>query len=446
MIAPLPPELSESSTAQLPVPDGPNFSRSRDPRASVDRIRHLGRRVRRVGIDRTRSVLRRVLGIDAQLTELTTRLQVAVDQAERLQTRLGPITASIELEKRTVATNVEANRVNLELLKSEFRTLLATVQELGMAFAPATGLAGAGARFAELREAVNGLERRLRNVDAHLEQLHRGTASVAPGQVVVSAETAPRSDTADAGVTPRSTLFNYVGFERRFRGDPEDILRNLEERYATLLLEHQPIVDIGCGRGELLERLAAKGADVIGVEPDPGMVAEGRARGLTIHQSFVGDYLRSVPDHSLGSIISTHVAEHLDLDDLIEMIELSSRKLEPGGVFVAETPNPASLIVLGNSYILDPTHVWPLHPALFAFLCETAGFRDVRLNFYSPAQAYHLPAVAVPEPNPALAGVIEQVNAAFGRLNEVLFGSQEYAVIATTAPLAAALESAPSDD
>jgi SAM-dependent methyltransferase len=304
----------------------------------------------------------------------------------------------------------EANRINIELLKGEVRALERRLEELGMAFAPATGLVGAGARFAELREAVYGLERRIRNLS--LPQ--------------------PSPPPPAADVAPTSTLFNYVGFERRFRGDPQEIVGALQERYADLLAAHPPVVDIGCGRGELLEALAAQGVEVIGVEPDPGMVAEGRGRGLTIAEADAGSFLRAAADFSLGSIISTHVVEHLELDDLIEMLELAVRKLAPGGVFIAETPNPASLIVLGNSYILDPTHVRPLHPSLLAFLSESAGFRDVRLRFYAPATAYHLPPVEAPDApawaEPMLAGV----NDAFRRLNEVLFGPQEYAVVATT--------------
>jgi SAM-dependent methyltransferase len=281
-----------------------------------------------------------------------------------------------------------------------------------MAFAPATGLAGAGARFAELREAVYGLEHQLRNL------------SLAPSPAAVSGEPAARAESPST----TSTLFNYVGFERRFRGDPDVIVATLQERYGDLLADHQPVVDIGCGRAELLAALAERGVSVIGVEPDPAMVAEGRSRGVTVHQALADEWLSDQPDGSLGSVITTHVVEHLELDDLIRMIELSVRKLRPGGVFIAETPNPASLIVLGNSYILDPTHVRPLHPSLLAFLCETAGFRDVRLHFYAPAESYHLQPVTAPD-SPEW---VNQVNDAFANLNEVLFGPQEYAVIATT--------------
>jgi len=327
---------------------------------------------------------------------------------------------------------VRVTRVNLELLKGEVRHVQELLDELGMAFAPATGLAGAGARFAELREAVHGLERRMRTGTAD-----RGARSEPAAPVAGEPVDGPAAPLASRPEQLESTLFDYVGFERRFRGDPEEILATLVDRYGEQLRDHQPVVDIGCGRGELLSRLAEQGVSVIGIEPDPGMAVEARERGIEVHEELAGDWLRSVPDHSLGSIITTHVLEHLQLDDLIEVLELAVTKLRPGGVFISETPNPASLIVLGNSYLLDPTHVRPLHPSLLSFLCETAGFRAVRLEFFSPATGYHLPRIDlsdqadVPGWATELSSAVDQ---GFARLNDVLFGPQDYAVIASTPP------------
>jgi 2-polyprenyl-3-methyl-5-hydroxy-6-metoxy-1,4-benzoquinol methylase len=329
---------------------------------------------------------------------------------------------------------LHATAVNLELLKSELRHMQHLLDELGMAFAPATGLAGAGARYAELRETVYALERRIRTGG---DPSDGANAPAAQQPVAHDAPPAPATR-ADRDEVLSSTLFDYVGFERRFRGDPEEILSTLVERYGDLLAEHQPVVDIGCGRGELLSRLAERGIEVIGIEPDPGMAAEARARGITVHEELAGEWLRSVPDHSLGSIITTHVLEHLELDDMIELLELSAVKLRPNSVFISETPNPASLIVLGNSYLLDPTHVRPLHPSLLAFLCEKAGFREVRLRYFSPATGYHLPRVSLPDAAEVPAWARElatAVDQGFEKLNDVLFGPQDYAVVARTAPL-----------
>jgi SAM-dependent methyltransferase len=208
------------------------------------------------------------------------------------------------------------------------------------------------------------------------------------------------------------------------------IAAELSKRYLDLLAANPPVLDIGCGNAGLLELLTKRGVEAIGVDTDPSMVAEARDRGLQVELIDGSSFLRAREPGSIGAIIATHVVEHLELGDLVELLELAATRLRPGGVFIAETPNPTSLIVLGNSYILDPTHLRPLHPSLLAFLCEGAGFRDVRLHFYSPASDYQLPLVEDPDA-PAWT---KPVNEAFTRLNSVLFGPQEYAVIATAAP------------
>jgi SAM-dependent methyltransferase len=315
---------------------------------------------------------------------------------------------------------------NLELLKAEVRSLERSVLELGMQLAPATGLAGVGARMGELREQVNAVSRRTQQIDQAVRRLSEPgspgpMASATDGAVVTPPSVPPAASAMDV-------LFDYVAFERRFRGSPEEILAVQTERYADLLADHAPVLDWGCGRGELLELLASRGVDVMGVEIDAGMVSEARSRGLTVHQGDAVTYLSTCEPESLGAVFSAHVAEHIPFDALLEVIHASLRALRPGGVFVAETPNPTSLIVPSNSFILDPTHLRPIHPSLFAFACETAGFRDVRLTFHSPATGYHLPKLDEDGSDRTT-----RLNAAIDRLNEVLFGPQEYSVVAIRA-------------
>jgi SAM-dependent methyltransferase len=333
------------------------------------------------------------------------RIAQLEQQLQALQSR--------RIEEETIRLETHAATVNLELLKGQVLSVVEQLEGLGMAIAPATGLEGAGVRLAELRERVNGLDRRLRTLTSDSTR-PIGPSSPAPG--------------APAAAGPSSASFDYVGFERRFRGDPAVVLANLEKRYADVLADHAPVVDIGCGRAELVGLLAERGVAAVGIDTDPSMVAEARDQGLDVRLQDGLDYLESQPPGSIGAIIATHLVEHLELDPLIKLLELSVSRLKPGGIFIAETPNPASLIVLGNSYILDPTHVRPLHPSLLSFLCEGAGFRDVRLAFYEPARDYHLPLVSDADA-PAWAAT---VNTALSKLNDVLFGAQEYSVTATT--------------
>lgn len=383
---------------------------------------------RRVDVKRiAKAIARRALGWYVReearqaVAQSAGQVHHMISELERLMDRhaeLVSLPVNFELLKAEVA-GLHATTVNLDLLKAEVRDVKAILDDLGMALAPGTGLAGAGARVAELREKVNAVERRLRSQGSVAPPK---ASSTSPGADVPPAVSSP----AGSGAT--SELFDYVGFERRFRGDPEAVVAMLDDRYGELLASHSPVADLGCGRGELLEVVARRGAEVTGCDTDGGMVAEARARGLDVSQADALAFLRAMEPGSLGSIITTHVFEHLQLDYLIELLELAVSRLAPGGVLVAETPNPASLIVLGNSYILDPTHVRPLHPSLLTFLCEGAGFRDVRLRFFSPASDYHLPLIDDPTAPPWAA----TVNDAFEKLNHTLFGPQEYAVVATT--------------
>ena len=62
-------------------------------------------------------------------------------------------------------------------------------------------------------------------------------------------------------------------------------------RYPTALIddlvarEPRHILDVGCGTGIAGEALAARGYDVLGVEPDPRMADTARAKGLAVEVS-----------------------------------------------------------------------------------------------------------------------------------------------------------------
>jgi 2-polyprenyl-3-methyl-5-hydroxy-6-metoxy-1,4-benzoquinol methylase len=394
------------------------------------------RRGRRA-VQRARSLLRRAAH-HARLFVDNLGGRAAAEQALQGVAFLEQTVASLEqgsVRSEIDRGQIDSAMVNQELLKSEVRALDSRLQHLGTAIAGGAGLTGAADAIAEMRERVTLVERRLRLLAS---QEARGDDWMAPGGTapvpVSQAASQPRATEPHVDVSrtdaPRSTLFDYVGFERRFRGKPADVLATLEDRYGVLLAANPPVLDVGCGRGELLTLLGDKGISAVGVDTDPTMVADAISRGLKVHQADVVAFLRSQPKATYGSIIATHVAEHLSLDALIEMLELSATRLRPDGLLIVETPNPASLIVLGNSYILDPTHVWPLHPKLMAFLCEGAGFRNIELRFFAPATGFHLSRVTDPEAPPWVA----QINAAFDQLNHVLFGPQDYAVVATTPP------------
>jgi SAM-dependent methyltransferase len=165
---------------------------------------------------------------------------------------------------------------------------------------------------------------------------------------------------------------SYAAFEDVFRG-PAERVADLQRPYLALVREHQPVLDVGCGRGEFLSLAAGEGIAVEGVDTDPGMVERCRALGLKVHEADASEHLLGLEDATLGSVFSAQVIEHLPYVELRRLLELARRKLKPAGLFVAETVNPHSLPAL-KTFWVDPTHQHPIFPEVALVLCATAGF------------------------------------------------------------------------
>jgi SAM-dependent methyltransferase len=166
----------------------------------------------------------------------------------------------------------------------------------------------------------------------------------------------------------------YVAFEDLFRGAEERVAATQRE-YLALLDGHAPVLDIGCGRGEMLQLLAAAGIEARGVDTDGGMVERCVARGVNAVEADAVEHLAGLEDGSLGAIFSAQVIEHIPYPALSELLGLAARKLRPGGLFIAETVNPHRIASL-KTFWVDPTHQHPLFPETTLALCGIAGFRD----------------------------------------------------------------------
>ncbi len=165
----------------------------------------------------------------------------------------------------------------------------------------------------------------------------------------------------------------YRGFEDLFRGS-EEMIRNRQRVYLDLLDGREPVLDAGCGRGELLDLLAERGIACQGVDLDPDMVERCHAKGhANVERADLVDYLERAEPTSLGAIFSAQVIEHLGFERLRRFLELSRSRLRPGGLLIAETVNPHSAAAL-KAFWVDPTHAHPLFPETMLALCALAGF------------------------------------------------------------------------
>ena len=181
------------------------------------------------------------------------------------------------------------------------------------------------------------------------------------------------------GAGEQGPAHSYAGFEDVFRG-PEDFIRERQRVYLPYLVDHDPVVDVGCGRGEMLDLLAELGVKSFGIDLDKSMVERGRERGL---QTLLGNgisYLHEQQEGSIGAVFSAQVIEHLEYEDLVRFHEEAYRALQPGGVLIAETVNPHSIRAF-KSFWTDLTHRVPIFPEVAVMLCLAAGFSEAHVVF-----------------------------------------------------------------
>lgn len=176
-----------------------------------------------------------------------------------------------------------------------------------------------------------------------------------------------------------SALPDYFAFESRMRGSTE-LVRERQRPYVEDLRDHAPVLDVGCGRGELIALLREAGVEARGVDADGDMVAYARGEGLDVEQADLLSHLEGQPDASLGAIFAGQVVEHLPPPALVRFLELAYAKLRDGGVLIVETINPLSPLALRN-YFADLTHAQPLVAQTLEQLVRQAGFRDLDTRY-----------------------------------------------------------------
>jgi SAM-dependent methyltransferase len=171
----------------------------------------------------------------------------------------------------------------------------------------------------------------------------------------------------------------YAGFEEVFRGE-ESMIRDRQRGYVEILRDAAPVVELGPGRGEMLELLAEAGVSAVGIDFDPVMTGRIRAKGLAVECGDALQYLDAQPDGSIGAIYSSQFVEHLVGDQVIALIQMAHEKLVPGGLFVAETINPHSPRAL-KAFWVDLTHAHPIFPESLVVWCGLAGFSQASVRF-----------------------------------------------------------------
>lgn len=282
------------------------------------------------------------------------------------------------------------------------------------------------ALFARVDQKVDRQEREVRDLTASLGAalaVVEGAATGVPEAETEALETLSRAREEHA----------YLELEQRYRGTEGEIRQRLE-RYLPYFEPAEdlagPVLDLGCGRGEALELLRDHGVPARGVDSSARMVEHCRRRGLEAEVGDLFELLGGLEEGSLGGVVSFHVIEHLPARELDRLVRLAHRALAPGGVLILETPNPLSLVAGARNFWLDPTHRRPVHPESLRLLYELAGFGDLETLELRPfPQEQRLPELDLGRLPEDLHPLADQVNRLRDRLDELLYGAQDFAVV-----------------
>ena len=367
---------------------------------------------------------------DSYLTDLVSRLErerldadrrynealTALDRAlpARLELPAPPPPAAPEI-RDVVAALLDATRRHMDALETFNSRLIQYLQQI----TPFIDTKQRALGGTELRDQIGIVNERTLALKRDLERMATASPALATASVQAGGPVPADAD-RDA--------FKYLGFEDRFRGSREAIRARLHG-YLPLFAGATDVLDVGCGRGELLELLREASVGARGIDANERMASICRERGLAVEHARALEYLRAQPDASLGGLAAIQVVEHLPPGYLMAFLEAAYHALRPGSAIVLETINVSCWMAFFETYLRDLTHARPLHPDTLRFLVEASGFTHVEVSYREPVRDEdRLPRVDTSDP--VLAPVAAAINAHADQLNARLFSSMDYAVIA----------------
>lgn len=282
-------------------------------------------------------------------------------------------------------------------------------------------------------------------VDAKHEQIHHSMADFAQKQSSVVADIRQSFDAIRRQVSESSGTLGkpsveatqvisapgnfiiddslYVALENHFRGS-RDVISQRQRDYLPMLPEaitpSQPLIDLGCGRGEWLQVLRKENIPAIGIDSNAVCIAECQEEGLEVIHVGLLEYISQRPDASVGAYTLFQVLEHLPFPVLIETLRQMRRTLVPGGRVIAEVPNAKNLRVSAGTFWIDPTHQRPLFPELLLFLASEIGFIQADGHYTNNLS-----------PNHDLSGLPQGATVAIQSVIDAIDGPGDFALIAT---------------
>lgn len=182
----------------------------------------------------------------------------------------------------------------------------------------------------------------------------------------------------------------YTFHQEKLRGSIDEIKKRqaVYLKYIKIipkqLTNKYYFLDIGFGRGEFIDLLKGqKLKNVKGVDTNRDYVLKAKQKGYDVYHENALKHLYLSEKQYYG-ISAFHLIEHIDFNQLFDLLLLCSKKLAKGGVLILETPNVENIKVGSTSFYLDYTHKLKLPSLLLKTLLEYLGFTKIEFLYLQP--------------------------------------------------------------
>jgi ubiquinone/menaquinone biosynthesis C-methylase UbiE len=154
----------------------------------------------------------------------------------------------------------------------------------------------------------------------------------------------------DASGSQDANRAYYDAFADRYEAERGDnspdgyhsLLDELEAGFVARYGDGRDVLEVGCGTGLVLARIARFARSAVGVDLSPGMLERARERGLTVKEGSA----TALPFDSEQFDVTCSFKVLAHVPDIERCLSEMARVTRPGGMVLAEFYNPYSLRAL----------------------------------------------------------------------------------------------------
>lgn len=174
---------------------------------------------------------------------------------------------------------------------------------------------------------------------------------------------------------PRDPLYeHYTTFHVGEKPTVDTVVeRDILDRLPRVAVD---VLDLGCGQGQLVALCHARGLKAYGVDHSEEQIAVGVKRGIANLTCGDAALFLSQNQARFDAIVAVDFLEHVESNEVVELLGLINCALRDGGCFVARVPNGVSPFH-GFYSFGDFTHQTIFSARSFRQIALSTGFSTV---------------------------------------------------------------------